>query len=614
MHPAKLLLILVLMVTATLVACQDNPDTLEDTGKQPPLDLPPIEINVAPVPSPILKEELFGRWKVTSLDEWDDGDFVIFTDDTTMFAFKCNTMSLTGEMSEDGDWYAPLGRYATTEAGCLGEGGKQDEAILSVMLGPSRIERIGEGSKKLRFSSKDHEMIIERVWVWRDNGNGNGNGDLSQDDLIGGWDIIRFDDFIPQSRLNKDGQPAAYIALYRNHHLPGTLGSRLHIGCNYAGNNTLRLELGPNSPRLVRVPQALDGVETQKGCSPELQKRDGLFFDMMRQSPKLERLGEHVLRLWTDDHELILEKMEIGQERNAIRDFKTIEGKWRVAMANRSGSGFSGHRFAPEPFVISKTKIQYGDETPYIKNPTIRGGKILGEITGDFETRICEDTRFQHTKTERISPDIIVMCYILNTLTQNPVVESIEGPNYIQFSAGDRRITLRRDQTKRNNIVDDTNTIDERIEMQHSSQALIKQRQAEFGVKSPAAVHPSISLDVLPNLTIIAEGNEVCSVTELDVSDFPEIELEKVPGGLNSDAPMDGIFNHGPTPTTVLALFSSLYCDYMQGITNCGVVTDTPIYYHGKNKTIKIEMNNIANLPEIHFSEHDIICRQRYWE
>ena len=120
------------------------------------------------------------------------------------------------------------------------------------MLGPSKIERIGEGSNRLRFSSKDHEMTIERDWQ------DDGSGDLSQDDLIGGWDIIRFDDFIPQSRLNRDGQPSAYIAFYRNHRLPGTMGARLHIGCNYAGNNTLRLELGPNSPRLVRVPQALD--------------------------------------------------------------------------------------------------------------------------------------------------------------------------------------------------------------------------------------------------------------------------------------------------------------------------------------------------------------------
>ena len=40
---SKLLTILVLLASATLVACQDKPDTIEDTGKQPPLDLLPIE-------------------------------------------------------------------------------------------------------------------------------------------------------------------------------------------------------------------------------------------------------------------------------------------------------------------------------------------------------------------------------------------------------------------------------------------------------------------------------------------------------------------------------------------------------------------------------------------
>ena len=75
---SKLLTILVLLASATLVACQDKPDTIEDTGKQPPLDLPSIEITITPTPSPILKEELYGFWKITELDEWKDGDHVIF--------------------------------------------------------------------------------------------------------------------------------------------------------------------------------------------------------------------------------------------------------------------------------------------------------------------------------------------------------------------------------------------------------------------------------------------------------------------------------------------------------------------------------------------------------
>lgn len=426
---------LCVLALALMTACQDIPDTLEDTGKPPPLDLPPIEINIASAPSPILREELFGRWAVTSLDEWEGGDFVMFTDETTMFAFKCNTMSLTGELSGEGDWHAPLERYGTTEMRCQGEVEEQDKAILSVMMGPSKIERIGEGADRLRFLSKDHEMTIERVW------REDGNQDLSQEDLIGGWDIIRFDDFIPQSRLNGDGQPSAYVSFYGNLHLPGALGSRLHIGCNYSGN-TLRLELSPKSTRLVHVPQALDGVATQKGCSSEMDKRDGLFFGMMSQSPKLERLGEHRLRLWTDKHELILESAEMGQVRNSIRNFKIIEGEWRVTMASQSGFGLGGKYFAPAPFVISKSKIQYGDLTPYLKSPTIQGSKINGEITGDFGARNCGETRYLSPKTKRRANKENAICFILNTLTHQPVAEFAQSSDNIVLSTGEHRITL----------------------------------------------------------------------------------------------------------------------------------------------------------------------------
>ena len=60
------------------------------------------------------------------------------------------------------------------------------------------------------------------------------------------------------------------------------------------------------------------------------------FFKMMYQSPKLERWGEQRLRLWTDDHELILEKAELGQSRNLIKNFETIEGKWHIIMAHKA--------------------------------------------------------------------------------------------------------------------------------------------------------------------------------------------------------------------------------------------------------------------------------------
>ena len=138
--------------------------------------------------------------------------------------------------------------------------------------------------------------------------------------------------------------------------------------------------------------------------------------------------------------------------------------------------------------------------------------------------------------------------------------------------------------------------------------------KAQYGVKSPLPVHSSISLDVLPMLTIVAEGEEVCSVTEMAIEDFPQIEIVKVPNGLSSDKPSDGIFNHGTSTTKLLALYSGLYCDYMNNINVCEVVLDTPIYYSGKQKTIKLIMSDLENSPEIHFSDDDIICRQRYRE
>ena len=352
----KLLQSMVLLALGLITACHGKPDTVEDIGTPPPLDLPPIEITITPTPSPILKEELYGFWKITKLDEWKDGNFVAFTDDTTMFSFKCNNKSLFGEMSDEGLWHAPLGRFGTTEGLCVGEKESQDEAMLTLMLGPTTIERIGDGSNTLRFFTDDHEMIIERKW--RDGG----RPDLTQDSLVGKWDILRFDDYVPKTRLSGDGSRSAYVDFYNDQSSLGSLASSLHIGCNYSGN-ALRLELDKDSPRLVHVPRDFDNTVTDKGCPSILGRRDDLFFKMMYQSPKLERWGEQRLRLWTDDHELILEKAELGQSRNLIKNFETIEGKWHIIMAHKAGLGFGGQSYVPEPLIISKDKIQYGDLT-----------------------------------------------------------------------------------------------------------------------------------------------------------------------------------------------------------------------------------------------------------
>ena len=285
-------------------------------------------------------------------------------------------------------------------------------------------------------------MIIERKW--RDGG----KPDLTQDALVGTWDILRFDDYIPKTRLNGEGRRSAFVDFYDDKYSPGSLGSYLNIGCNFSGN-ALRLELGSSTPRLVHVPRDLDYVATEMGCPPILDRRDKLFFKMMYQSPKLERWGEHRLRLWTDNHELILEKTEYGQSRNLIKNYETIEGKWQIIMANKAGLGFGGHFSAPEPLIIAKDKIQYGDLTPYLKNPRIWRGKIEGEIIGDFGTRDCEANRL-------LSPDKLppgaknnAICFVLNTITGHPIADPINLPNLFQLTSGDYRITLQRSGTDR---------------------------------------------------------------------------------------------------------------------------------------------------------------------
>ena len=316
--------------------------------------------------------------------------------------------------------------------------------MLTLMLGPNTIERIGDGSNTLRFFTDDHEMIIERKW--RDGG----RPDLTQDSLLGKWDILRFDDYVPKTRLSGDGSRSAYVDLYDDDQSSlGSLASSLHIGCNYSAN-ALRLELEKDSPRLVHVPHDFDNIVTDKGCPSILGRRDDLFFKMMYQSPKLERWGEQRLRLWTDDHELILEKAELGQSRNLIKNFETIEGKWHIIMAHKAGLGFGGQSYVPEPLIISKDKIQYGDLTPYLKTPRIWGGKIEGEIIGDLGARDCEASQL-------LAPDNLAslainanaICFVLNTITAHPIAEPINLPNHLQLSSGDYRITLQRSGTDR---------------------------------------------------------------------------------------------------------------------------------------------------------------------
>ena len=441
----KILLYLGVFVTTLFAACQGEPDIIEDTGRPPTLDVPPIEINLpssesfsSPDNRNVIKEEVFGRWKILSLDEWSDGGHIWFTGDEAIFGFKCNEMSISGEMSDDGYWRAPSQRFATTEMLCAGERGAQDKAMISLMIGPTKIERIGKGPNKLRFFSGDHEMVIERSWLAKDTS--------LHEHFLGQWDVLRFDDFAPSSRLNGEGKRSAYVDFYDNPEQPASLRTGFHIGCNFSGNS-IQLELESVAPQLVHMPRKLDRLTTQIGCTPTLQHRDEEFFAMMYKSPKIERLGVHRLRLWTENHELILEKSETGQARNRINKFDALKGNWLIGTVNKNGFGFGGPFYTPEVLVISKHKIQYGDHTPYLKTPRFAsGGKITGEIVGGFGARDCERSRKLSVKNPNMG-EVDVTCLVLDTLINHPIAEPINLPNHLQLTSDDYRITLQRNGT-----------------------------------------------------------------------------------------------------------------------------------------------------------------------
>ena len=438
-------LYLSLLTLTFLVGCHNQPDTLKDTGVPPTPDLPPIEIVSTDAPRAVLKEELFWQWKITALNEWEDGGDIWFTDGdgrNTMFYFKCNEMTLAGEMTNEGVWRATEERYGTTEAFCAGERGEQDRALLSLMLGPSNIERIGTGANTIRFSNSDHEMTLERQWLE------GAKIDLPQEELIGNWDVIRFDDYMPKSRLNRDGNRSAYVDLYENMQIPNALTTNLNIGCNHS-ENSVRLNLQDKVYQLSNILQRYGRITTQMGCSPVRQKRDESFFSFMEQSPKIERLGEHRLRIWSDAHELILEKAATHQSRNSIRDFKALHGTWSITMVSKAGLGLGGKYFAPDPIIISEDKIQYGDLSPHLKKPGIRASKIIGKVVGNFEERDCSLSQafsFENPSSENtpIATEENAICFVLYTLLGEHIAEPINLPVLLKLTSGDYELTLKR--------------------------------------------------------------------------------------------------------------------------------------------------------------------------
>jgi|GEM_PF-6767904 len=427
-----------LLSCLVFAACQGQPDTLEDTGTPPPLGLPALEIIIEPPSQPVLREELFGNWEITALDDWAGEGRIYFTGESTIFHYQCNQMSVKGALLDEDKWYVPRERYATTEAGCQGIKGEQDKVLTSLMIGPSTVTSVSDGSDVLSFSIDDHKVEIRRIW------SNPAEKDISQENLTGKWNILRFDDFVPPSRLNLEGKSSAYIYFHDNNFYPNSMYANFHIGCNYAENY---LQLKSNKPvsELVHIPRSLDGIATERGCTPHLHELDTQFFSMMYEKPKVERFGEHRLRLWTEEHELILEKSEIGQMRHAIRNFNSLEGKWRVTMVNNDGMGLGGHFFTPELLEISRRKIQYGNFRPYLENPTIRGANIKGEVTGSLDEHNCVEDSTYAFQQKKFATKENALCIVLRVLTGESIAEPTQLPDHFQLALGEYQITLMRD-------------------------------------------------------------------------------------------------------------------------------------------------------------------------
>lgn len=271
----------------------------------------------------------------------------------------------------------------------------------------------------------------------------NTEASLSHEDLIGQWDIIRFDTFTPTYRLNGEGKRSAYVDFFESQLSTGSLQTNLHIGCNFSGNS-LHLIQKNSLYELSHIPRPLDRVATERGCEKTSHQRDQDFFSMMYESPKIEQRGKNRLHLQTDVHELILEKSTIGQTRNAIHNFEALIGTWSIVTANQGGFGLGGAFFVPEPIVISKAKIQYGDNTSYLKSPQIgEGGKIRGNVIDGVDALICAENKFLPIDTPRIK-DTTALCFVLNTITQAPIADPLYSPDNIQLSSGEYRLVLQR--------------------------------------------------------------------------------------------------------------------------------------------------------------------------
>jgi len=134
-------------------------------------------------------------------------------------------------------------------------------------------------------------------------------------DLIGKWDIVRFNEYEP-NRISTDGKNYAFVQ-FEN----GYVGFQME--CNSAGMPTelsAKGVLKNNSPH--------DGImATQIGCLADKQERDEGLFSFFENEPHILPIDVKTLRLVGSEQELILRKREtLPSDLNGVWQLQYVDG------------------------------------------------------------------------------------------------------------------------------------------------------------------------------------------------------------------------------------------------------------------------------------------------
>ena len=151
-------------------------------------------------------------------------------------------------------------------------------------------------------------------------------------EVEGRWDIVRFEDYRPESRLQ--GSTPATFAHFRTA-MGGSVG--LRIECNYSG------AAGSIVDGQWRA-RPSDGIQTSMGCGSEGEARDSRLFAFFDLEPTIRRQSDgRLLVTAPDGRELVLERPE--QRRLAFRiSAADLLGDWRMEEVHYQyeEGGFAG--------------------------------------------------------------------------------------------------------------------------------------------------------------------------------------------------------------------------------------------------------------------------------